>query len=190
MGDVVHNLRSALDHLFYQLAVLGSGPGTYTGFPLYDSRAKYRKNTRDLLAPLLPKHRTQIERVQPYQKSETGIMLRLLRDLNNLDKHVVVPAVVGQAQWQPPSFSPGVLYAQVHYREWVRMDDGAELFWIEGATFRSTTPNVQVNTNTVYTLVFGSLDPVGGSAADLQIVADEITRIVESFAPDFQPVTP
>ena len=33
-GDAVHNLRSALDHLAWQLAIIGTGPGRFTQFPL------------------------------------------------------------------------------------------------------------------------------------------------------------
>jgi hypothetical protein len=41
-GDVIHNLRSALDHLAYQLVCANSQiPDRQTSFPIFDSAAKY-----------------------------------------------------------------------------------------------------------------------------------------------------
>src|SRR5260370_16394428 len=37
-GDVIHNLRSALDHLAYQLVLVnGSTPSKQTAFPIWDN---------------------------------------------------------------------------------------------------------------------------------------------------------
>src|SRR5689334_16234875 len=35
VGDALHNLRSALDHLVWQLAVIGTGPGERNQFPIF-----------------------------------------------------------------------------------------------------------------------------------------------------------
>jgi hypothetical protein len=45
-GDVLHNLRSALDHLAYQLFLVGTGgasPGFRVYFPIGDDLAEYQK---------------------------------------------------------------------------------------------------------------------------------------------------
>ncbi len=46
-GDFIHNLRSSLDHLAYQLAVTASGMPTppnerVVNFPIYSKRSKFR----------------------------------------------------------------------------------------------------------------------------------------------------
>src|SRR5438132_4480841 len=43
VGDIVHNWRSALDHLAWQLASLSSSPPKQTEFPIFLDRAAYHK---------------------------------------------------------------------------------------------------------------------------------------------------
>jgi hypothetical protein len=41
-GDAIHNIRSALDHLAWQLVLsAGNTPGQSTSFPIFDTAAKY-----------------------------------------------------------------------------------------------------------------------------------------------------
>ena len=41
-GDAIHNIRSALDHLAWQLVLsTGNTPGPSTSFPIFDSAAEY-----------------------------------------------------------------------------------------------------------------------------------------------------
>jgi hypothetical protein len=43
IGDVIHNLRSALDHLAYQLVLAGGArPSTQTYFPISEDATKYK----------------------------------------------------------------------------------------------------------------------------------------------------
>lgn len=97
VGEIVHNLRSALDHLAYQLA--RHGAGGHTLFLIADSPDKWRqalhlkrKVTRQNARKLRWMHGmatgavAAIERLQPYHGGDR-VGLRLLRDLSNWDKH-------------------------------------------------------------------------------------------------------
>jgi hypothetical protein len=100
IGDIVHNLRSALDHLVFELSFLGlSGKSLprRVAYPCSTTRqnwhSKYVQQT--LLAGVMQKHRAMIYRTQPcYRKKDSaspGAVRRRKRhplsDLDNLWKH-------------------------------------------------------------------------------------------------------
>lgn len=110
-GEVVHNLRSALDHLAWQLVTaLGGKPGSHTYFPIayeqtdFERMAFTRKDGRGrihkgALHPLAPDHPAAraIRAEQPYRcwrdaglPDATVELLAVLHRLWNLDKHRVI----------------------------------------------------------------------------------------------------
>jgi hypothetical protein len=109
IGDVVHNLRSSLDHLVFELAFLGQRGKKVPGrvaFPVSLTRSnwnsKYVQDT--LLAGVLQKHRRMIYRLQPcYRRQDkpgpralTKRRRKPLADLEALwkdDKHRVLEPV-------------------------------------------------------------------------------------------------
>jgi hypothetical protein len=95
-GDVIHNLRSGLDHLAWQLVLLsGAVPGRHTSFPLYTTESEFdsgirnppkgRKSPLDGIDPA-GKIWALIERSQPYQPAMRD-PLEILPTLSNRDKH-------------------------------------------------------------------------------------------------------
>jgi hypothetical protein len=109
IGDVVHNLRSALDHLVFELAFLGLRGKRIperTAFPCSETNANWNSTyVQDiLLEGVLKKHRAMLYRAQPcYRRKDTTNPDTLRRrrrrpaaDLNNLwkeDKHRMIQAV-------------------------------------------------------------------------------------------------
>lgn len=99
VGDILHNLRSALDHLAWQLVQFaGAKPGFHTKFPIHDTEKswvreiEHRRRSGDRPSPLQgvdPTHRvwTFIEGIQPYHGGECADALTNLRALSNADKH-------------------------------------------------------------------------------------------------------
>ena len=92
LGEILHNLRSALDHLVWQLVLdNGQEPGRHNAFPITTERASWQKNKDTLLKGVSLRHKAMIECLQPY----TGgmnlpfdvSMLRTLNDLSNAEKH-------------------------------------------------------------------------------------------------------
>lgn len=90
LGDCVHNLRSALDHLAWQLA---RGPSRRTQFPILDRRpqrwtCRGRRPGAIRVAGDLPLDALRIiEEVQPYNGTNAGRDLLTIQELDAIDKH-------------------------------------------------------------------------------------------------------
>jgi hypothetical protein len=106
IGDVLHNARSALDQLVWQLVILADNePTRANGFTIYDDRAAYRRAERRLLRGVDAPHAAEIEGLQPFNSPyRGGDELALLRDLNNSDKHRVLATTIGWAERLQPVF--------------------------------------------------------------------------------------
>ena len=99
VGDALFDMRSAWDHLAWQLVVLDGGtPGESTQFPVYSSRMNKKGTTR--IPTIQPRIRRQdildaIDAVQPYNRHESWLShLWVVHQLNNWDKHRVLLAMV------------------------------------------------------------------------------------------------
>jgi hypothetical protein len=101
IGDIVHNLRSALDHLVWQLVLFnGETPKTNNQFPIESSQAAFVKNGPRRLAGLCADHAARIEGLQPFTRTDDDVLsqarawaLELVRDLSNHDKHRLIHPV-------------------------------------------------------------------------------------------------
>jgi hypothetical protein len=96
LGDAVHNLRSALDHLAWQLVLANGGspvdgPGG-TQFPIRKPPA----STVTIAGGVDPDALRLIDDIQPYRGGDDGKNLALINDLDIMDKHhfVIVTAMV------------------------------------------------------------------------------------------------
>jgi hypothetical protein len=94
-GDVVHNLRSTLDHLAWQLVVAnGAEPTNRTQFPIYGDEAAFRSaRAQEVVAGMSDGDRAAIEELQPFHQDpvqEKPHPLTVLHELSNVDKHRVV----------------------------------------------------------------------------------------------------
>lgn len=125
-GDCIYNLRSVLDHLVYQLAVLGQGRGLTNkeagsvGFPLAPKPEQFPKGRIELLRT---GEQTRIRELQPYHAWDASIwgvtglpptegtpdgrwfaaelprLLERLVALDNANKHRFVNATWRTATW-------------------------------------------------------------------------------------------
>jgi hypothetical protein len=96
IGDIVHNLRSALDHLVFELAFLGTRGKVIPGkvaYPASETRANWNSSHVQKVMPkgVLKKHRTMIYRTQPcYRRNDAAadaaVRRRRPRPLADLDK--------------------------------------------------------------------------------------------------------
>jgi hypothetical protein len=96
VGDVIHNLRSALDHLAWQLVILDGGqPTDDTQFPIYASETNAKGNPRNVT--IQPGINDQhiidaLIEVQPFTEAKYGHdpatnALWIVHRLNIIDKH-------------------------------------------------------------------------------------------------------
>jgi hypothetical protein len=90
-GDVLHNTRSALDHLAYQLVCVGTGhegPHRNVQFPIGDDAKDYADKRRRWTKGMRPDALAAIDSLKPY-KGGNDTLWRLHR-LDNVDKHRLV----------------------------------------------------------------------------------------------------
>lgn len=92
-GEYLYNLRAALDHLAYTLAVFDSKQDPppredAIQFPIYDTKDGFQRNEYRIEA-LSEKHREWIESVQPYmgENGPVHYLLHWLNDLARKDRH-------------------------------------------------------------------------------------------------------
>jgi hypothetical protein len=134
-GDCAHNIRSALDHLIYALAIQHSGKNSPPNernlqFPICGSRTHF-DTKGNWIAPLTDAARAFIERVQPYNRLDplNPSTLGILADFDNSDKHRLLNVTLGMARTVEIKFTPicGVSI-DTHMRPIVK--DGAEIAYL------------------------------------------------------------
>jgi hypothetical protein len=85
-GDAIHNLRSALDHLAYQLVLAnGSTPLRQTCFPIFDDIAKYQSMDANKVRGMSQGALDAIDAARPFKGGNEA--LYTLHDLDIADKH-------------------------------------------------------------------------------------------------------
>jgi hypothetical protein len=103
LGEILHDLRSALNHLAWQLVLVnGRTPNRRTEFPIFKDRYRFVKDAPAKTRGMSPSVLTKIESLQSYNsgrdKAESNA-LWLLHELNAQDKHrLVLPLVLGLAE--------------------------------------------------------------------------------------------
>ncbi|MGH2731720.1 MAG: hypothetical protein ACRDJG_02040 [Actinomycetota bacterium] len=104
-GDMVSNLRAALDHLVWQLVLVnGMVPTSQTGFPISTDANQWGPMKGRNLVGVANHWVDEIERVQPFHQGGRAVLhpLAVLNQVNNINKHRVVSAVaVTTFEWQP-----------------------------------------------------------------------------------------
>lgn len=104
IGEFVHSVRSALDHLVYQLArnTTQNMPESWaksSAFPIFKNGPEFRgkkpgrRGARAKMRGLSPQARQRLERLQPYHRRSVSTLWALwqLEELSNLDKHRDIP---------------------------------------------------------------------------------------------------
>lgn len=108
VGEVVYNLRAALDYLIYSLAWLDSGQHQVkTQFPITDTPKVFREQRLGFLRGVSDEHVEKVREFQPFAGCKWSATLR---NLSNQDKHwalaVTSTAHAGTIEIDPPIPSP------------------------------------------------------------------------------------
>jgi len=164
VGEVIYNLRAALDYLIYELAIKDSGSiQDGTQFLIEDSKSGFDARAKRYLFGLSNAHIQGIEALQPYCGCE---WTKTLRDISNPDKHRHLIAV--NSQWNQLSVFGG----DVAPEDPGNIIRGGGVFYTEDhfnlqypiyVTFEDGTPVVKV----------------------LEIVKGTISGVIKTFEPDF-----
>lgn len=189
IGDVIHNLRAALDYLAWQLVELGGGKtGTGIQFPvLYameDEAGEHEATIAGQVKGAPPLALAVIDRLQPYHVGHPGFESHPLYRLHRLDirdKHhllIVVGAALRNDSLHVGSGHIEQLHIGSQHIE-VPLKDGAELFSLIG--------DVDMNSQYRFAVAFEKTGPGGGEPV-VPLLDQLISFVDESltlFAPFF-----
>jgi hypothetical protein len=168
-GEICYNLRSALDYLIYELAILDSGKiSRRTQFPIEDKRKGFAHRQKiGWLDGLNATHIAAIEILQPYSGCR---WTKLLRDLSNVDKHVRL--VLKQGSFALDIFPNA---------ERLRFLD------IQGTEKRARDPvsgkEMNVKLNLTVEIQFSDGPPVIETLKEIQ---SQVADTIEAFQPEFE----
>jgi hypothetical protein len=155
IGDCVHNLRSALDHLVLQLALLKGTSITEaadkTSFPVCLLRKDFRSKTKRFVDLIKPEALTAIEDFQPYKTSDPPdtAFLWLLSELDIIDKHrllVVVAKKIKMTEIAGTMGNAKRIVLDPQSDDWRAAEDSAELFTVEFSTGAPTKMHMELET--------------------------------------------
>jgi hypothetical protein len=103
-GEVAHQLRSALDHLVWQLVIANTGqpppePATRIQFPIFKTDAGYNERAPTMIAGVSDAARTRIQAAQPYHAGADAerTLIWVVQALNNTEKHRIIPVTTTYA---------------------------------------------------------------------------------------------
>jgi len=195
LGDAIHNLRSALDHVVWQLVLLNEKtPGRHNQWPMCRSREQYveaRKRGRDsvkdeCLRGVADKPLAVIDGLQPYRagaRMDEHFLLPL-SPLSNVDKHQVIQAGFLGTQ----DFPEGFLARNEDVGDVLQGTSVAGPLekdaYIVDCTVEITGPNPQVKMHGNLTLVVG-FGEEGFALNAIGEMALKIGETIELFQPFF-----
>ena len=196
VGDGIHNARSALDVLVYQLVLLNNKqPTKRTQFPIYDKppTQRQRQTIEQNLKGLHPDHAKRIRQLQPFRRSKAPESVKLARLglLDNIDKHRLVHPVLHREDRDALKGRQ----QHVHFRPKPPPGHRVTIF-IPGALDEINPPRLEivrvsgVPDETEVVIDFWASLCVGFgfpevTLADLFEIRSYAVEIVEGFAPDF-----
>ena len=94
LGEIVYNLRSALDQLVWQLVHANyKTPGRHNEFPILDDESRFNEAVKSKLKGVSQKSSDKIKEMQPFCENDEWDALKTLHALCNIDKHrnVILP---------------------------------------------------------------------------------------------------
>jgi hypothetical protein len=163
-GEVIYNMRAALDYLVYALAILDRPQVRFpekTQFPIDDSPEQFIGHRGSYLNGVSDVHATAIATLQPYYGC---VWTRTLRSLSNRDKHRSLSLttswgsfVTEVVRYPITSAEFGTPVAEVH----VKADQPLKVFLHEGG------PEEQI-------------------VETLQILQSEVASVLDAFKPEFE----
>jgi len=156
IGEIVHDLRSCLDHLVCILVEHDGGvPGRHTGFPICTKKREFRSHLArgrrwtGKLVGLRPASIALIAKHQPCHSGQDGhtVPIYLLEVLWNIDKHRTVHLLVAETELVGPiSFKATPPATKIWTVAPGPLKDGAEVCRIPGGTYADV--EVKANTGT------------------------------------------
>jgi len=193
IGDCIHNLRSALDHLVYRLALENGAALTAakkTFFPIYLKKTQFDQRVEKLVKPFVgASELAEIEKCQPYSAYDVPeeADIWILSQLDIIDKHRLL--VVAGQQFAATAFTLTLPTGEqieevISEPKWRPLEDGAEILRFDLSQAINTPNKVRVRIQMATTVQFVET----GLACDGAIVQEALAQcigIVAAIVRDF-----
>jgi len=184
IGDAVHNLRSALDHLAWQLVEAGGGtPGKDTYFPICRDPNGAQKYASAIgqgeINKMLPGAHKVLREVQPCFSGDDTLWH--IHELDRFDKHrVLITLGTGYGEWYL-MVGGG---QKITFGQWARvpLEVGRHIINLPNATYsRESHQNFKLGID----IAFGQSEVIAGKSVleTLNGMADFVNSIVGNFEP-------
>jgi hypothetical protein len=193
LGDCIHNLRSALDHLACHLVRISGGKDPdRASFPVCQD--EFRKNgytwlkEPSLHIDVRPDIRDRIDAVQPYKGTKTGQRLLLLHKLDIIDKHrsLIITALaaanvnktINQANCADARRYPSGSVSWISPKP---LQDGEKCI-----TYTHEVPRLEIDPylKVGVDILFGDGSPASGQSV-VTVIADLVRLVRDEIVPDF-----
>jgi hypothetical protein len=195
IGECLFNLRSALDHLALQLAILGQWRDltpeeeARCAFPIADTEAKFQKSQIQLLRYGEKARITELQPFNAWDSSIWGLMntphplagyLGRLNTLHNIDKHRKLHAIwhgITGFPMVPPGFTGAGATDQ-------RLEDGAEIgSWSYEGTAPEIPDNVDVERYFPIGITLDEPSVINDPVELLTVFTNTVSTIIDIFRP-------
>ncbi len=199
-GEIIHQLRSSLDHLIWALALQSHAtPGPDIGFPICLTEEKFKAaKKRGKINGISGSAQAIIESLQPYRNADwrntvSDNPLRIIQEFNNTDKHRLLAVVVSAAHIPGQIYFSGKMadttVAQFVPEQWADLllrtePDGTNVLTIR---FTKMNPELQVNADFRHQVAFEQfgtreIEPVIPSLMHLR---DATIKAIKLFGDQF-----
>lgn len=200
LGDCIHNLRSALDHLICQVTLLDLPDGAsadgvceWTQFPIIsESERKFESKAKRMIPGLSADHRALVKHLQPYHAGDEARRhpLAVLASLSNADKHRLINPTYGfmasntrEAVERFASGHDGSIVAGVKVaKRGQRMEQDTPWLRIRFNRDISAPSKVKVGANPTIGIALGD---VGLDLGQFKDLAEAVWQVIEAFMRDF-----
>lgn len=193
IGDCIHNLRSALDHLVYQLALRnGASPvdAEKTFFPICLTEVEFDKKVKKLLKPFISDAAfAEIKKSQPYSAYDVPVEadIWVLHKLSIIDKHRLL--IVAGQQFAVTEFTVTVPTGEQFHEvisdpQWKPMEDGAEIIRFDLSKAIAAPGEMQVKVNTMTSVQFTNMGPLFDNVG-VRDALNQLIGIVKATVRDF-----
>jgi hypothetical protein len=198
IGEVVHDLRSALDHLAWQLVIANSEtPDSKTEFPVFWDAVKYKAESPRKVRGISQQARAQIERLQPYQAADRfeDHLLYIVHQLNLTDKHRLLN-VVGSS-YRPQRFGmagavgTGTIHGITADGRPVPFEDGAEIMTFKYGVGNAPPNEISLEADLTFDVAFDGTGPGKGQPVVplLTTASGAVWESIRGFLPFFPSLT-
>lgn len=203
IGDYVHNLRSALDHLAKQLAALDKKTNIYRqlSFPIFATQRGWKDKGISKIKPFVcDKAFEAVKREQPYHALEFGKdplkrILWVLQELDDIDKHRVIVVVSQQMRQRSVSVTLGIggptVIVPTPDEGWRQLEDGATVARVNLAGLGAFKPSeVRVKVDGIASLRFADTGLVVDNMTIAEVLPklfNETASIIRRFELEFFP---